>query len=275
MAANLVKKAGRSLLVWNRDTAKAEAFVKEHPSCSVASSPKEVVDKCALTYSMISNLEASKAVFEGDSGLLAGVAAGKTIVDCATLTPERMSEMSAAVVGKGGRFLEAPVSGSKMQALNGILIMLCAGDKAVFDEITVDLDAMGKASFYFGDVGAGSKAKLVVNVTMGSMITTLAEGMHLTKAAGLSQETLLEVLGLGACNSPIFTFKGPCMVKEEYPTMFPLKHQQKDMGFALDLAAGLDVDMPVATAANSVYVKAMEKGKADDDCGAVYEANKK
>ena len=83
--------------------------------------------------------------------------------------------------------MEAPVSGSKLQAEGGVLIFLCGGDKAVFDECSEALDAMGKAKHFLGDVGKGSEMKLVVNMIMGTMMSSLAEGMSLAKASDLSQ----------------------------------------------------------------------------------------
>ena len=57
------------------------------------------------------------------------------------------------VVAKGGRFLEAPVSGSKGPAAAGALVFLCGGDKPLFEQVSAELEAMGKASFYYGEVG--------------------------------------------------------------------------------------------------------------------------
>lgn len=82
---------------------------------SIADTPADVVRRCGTTYCMLSNLEASQAVFDApETGVIAGVSAGKVIVDCATLSPERMMEEEQAITSRGGRFLEAPVSGSKV-----------------------------------------------------------------------------------------------------------------------------------------------------------------
>jgi 3-hydroxyisobutyrate dehydrogenase-like beta-hydroxyacid dehydrogenase len=110
---------------------------------------KEVVEACAITYCMLSTPEASRMVFEGDTGVLAGVSEGKAIVDCATLAEADMVRMDNDVRDKGGLFLEAPVSGSKGPALDGSLIFLCAGSQELFDQIKDDgLNAMGKASHF-------------------------------------------------------------------------------------------------------------------------------
>jgi 3-hydroxyisobutyrate dehydrogenase-like beta-hydroxyacid dehydrogenase len=158
-AANLLK-AGFSLVVWNRDPRKAAALAAAHPAGAVrvAGSAREVVASVPLTFTMLSTLDASAAVFEGPDGVLAGVSAGCAIVDCATLTPERMGAMAAAVRAKGGTFLEAPVSGSKKPAADGQLVFLCAGDRSALELATAGLDAMGKSTHYYGEEVRGFDA---------------------------------------------------------------------------------------------------------------------
>jgi 3-hydroxyisobutyrate dehydrogenase-like beta-hydroxyacid dehydrogenase len=165
----------RPLVIWNRTGSKSVAFAAAHPDKKVVvkDTAKEVVEACGVTYCILSTPEASRAVFSADDGVLAGVSAGKSIVDCATLAESDMQRMSEAVVAKGGRFLEAPVSGSKVPAAMGALIFLCAGSEELFNEIEgTGLKAMGKASHFFGaEVGTGTRAKLVVNSLMGTMVS--------------------------------------------------------------------------------------------------------
>ena len=165
--------SGRKLVVYNRSAAKSEALKAEFPDAvTVAASAAAAVSACELTYVMLSTPEACRAVYEAKDGILAGVAAGKCIVDCATLAVADMERMAKQVTAKAGRFLEAPVSGSKVPAAQGQLIFLCGGDEPLFNEVVgSDLAAMGKASFFFGRVGSGTRMKLVVNMVMGSMQT--------------------------------------------------------------------------------------------------------
>lgn len=192
MAARLITEGvcGQSaedpLIIWNRTGSKCTEFVSKFASDDkhivIKETAKEVVESCDVTFSMLSTPEAARAVFEAESGVLAGVSEGKKIVDCATLAEEDMKRMNAAVTTKGGKFLEAPVSGSKGPAVTGTLIFLCAGDKALFEEIVdSSLKAMGKASHFFNeDVGFGTRAKLVVNSLMGTMMVAFAEGKSST-----------------------------------------------------------------------------------------------
>lgn len=60
------------------------------------------------------------------------------------------------------------------RVLQGTLIFLCGGDEALFERTKGTMDgALGKAAHFFGPVGSGSRMKLVVNMTMGTMMNSL------------------------------------------------------------------------------------------------------
>ena len=133
--------AGKKLVVWNRSAGKSKALEAEGKGAvSVAASPAAVVRACAVTYVMLSEPMAVQAVYEMPDGILAGVGKGKSIVDCATLAVSDMERLSAQVIAKGGRFTEAPVSGSKVPAAQGQLIFLAAGDEGLYNERAADFD---------------------------------------------------------------------------------------------------------------------------------------
>lgn len=284
MAARLLSEgvAGTEtspLVVWNRTKSKCEAFKEkfsEKYTIVIKDTAREVVAEAGVTYSILSTPEASKIVFEGDDGVLAGIGEGKSIVDCATLAEADMVRMDEAVRGKGGRFLEAPVSGSKAPAAQGSLIFLCAGSNALFDEVKDDgLKAMGKASHFFKKtVGYGTRAKLVVNSLMGTMLAAFGEGLALSEGMGLDPKTMIEVIGQGAIMSPIYNLKGPKMVVGNHAPNFPLKHAHKDMALACDMAKAAGVEYSVMNTAEQLFKRAREDEDlkvADEDFSAVFE----
>ena len=182
-----------------------------------------------------------------------------------------MQALSAAVTSRQGTFIEAPVSGSKVPAETGTLIFLCGGDMAGYEAIRPALDVMGKAAYYFGPAGKGTEMKLIVNMIMGSMMSSFAEGLSLCQAADLSPETLLQVLDGGAMSNPMFRGKGSSMITGTYPPNFPLKHAHKDMKYALGMAENLRVELPTASAATTVFDKVLQE-HGDEDFAAVMEA---
>jgi|TARA_B100000524_G_scaffold346564_1_gene246951 glyoxylate/succinic semialdehyde reductase len=276
--ARCLLNAGLPLHVWNRSPGACEALYEESqqtpagPSVTIAGSPAEVVRACEKTFVMLSTPDACFSVYQMDGGILSGVSEQTQIIDCATLRPEDMSTLASQVQARGGRFLEAPVSGSKVPAEQGALIFMTAGDHALFDACSTEWEAMGKDALYCGEVPAATKMKLVVNMVMGAQLAAIAEGITLAEASGLSTDDLQRVLDNGAMASPMLKLKGPNMASGKHAPNFPLKHAQKDVKFALQEAKAVKARVPVAAAANKLYERALEDGRGDEDFSAVIEA---
>ncbi|OVA06283.1 6-phosphogluconate dehydrogenase [Macleaya cordata] len=271
MALNLLRH-GFKVTVWNRTLSKCEELV-EH-GASIGETPAAVVKKCKYTIAMLSDPSAALSVVFSKDGVLEQICEGKGYIDMSTVDADTSSKIYEAIEKKGGYFLEAPVSGSKKPAEDGQLVILAAGEKALYEAAIPAFDVMGKKSFFLGKVGNGAKMKLVVNMIMGSMMNAFSEGLVLADRSGLSQQTLLDVLDLGGIANPMFRQKGPAMIQNSYAPAFPLKHQQKDMRLALALGDENAVSMPVAAAANEAFKKARSLELGDLDFSAVYEAVK-
>lgn len=271
MAVNLLRHGFR-VTVWNRTLAKCQELAAL--GATVGETPASVVSKCRYTIAMLSDPSAALSVVFDKDGVLEQIGSGKGYVDMSTVDAATSTKISEAVKQKGGAFLEAPVSGSKKPAEDGQLVILAAGDKPLYDGMVPAFDVLGKKSFFLGEIGNGAKMKLVVNMIMGSMMNALSEGLCLADKSGLSPQTLLDVLDLGAIANPMFKLKGPTMLQGSYNPAFPLKHQQKDMRLALALGDENAVAMPVSAAANEAFKKARSLGLGDQDFSAVYEVVK-
>ncbi len=268
MAANLVK-AGYDVTVWNRTADKCEPLLAL--GAMKAQTPAEVMAACDICFAMVSDPAAALDLCFAGQGVLEGMKEGKAYVDISTVDAETAIAIDKAVRARGGRYLEAPVSGSKKPAEDGTLVFLCGGDEELYREASPALEIMGKALFHLGEVGSGARMKLVVNMTMGTMMNALGEGLALAGKTGLDAETLLQVFSQGAIDNPMFSMKGPLMARGEYPTAFPLKHMQKDMRLALQLGEQAEQPLPVAAAANAQFIKAKRQGGADSDFSAVFD----
>lgn len=271
MAMNLLRH-GFKLTVWNRTLSKCDELV-EH-GASVGETPAAVVKKCKYTIGMLSDPGAALSVVFDKDGVLEHICTGKGYIDMSTVDADTSSKISQAITSKGGHFLEAPVSGSKKPAEDGQLVILAAGEKALYEEALPAFNVMGKKSFFLGHVGNGAKMKLVVNMIMGSMMNAFSEGLVLADRSGLNPQTLLDVLDLAAIANPMFKMKGPTMLQNNYNPAFPLKHQQKDMRLALALGDENAVSMPVAAAANEAFKKARNLELGDLDFSAVHQTVK-
>ncbi|MGD9547576.1 MAG: NAD(P)-dependent oxidoreductase [Candidatus Krumholzibacteriia bacterium] len=266
MAHNLLK-AGHRLQVWNRSPEKAASL--EAAGAVACSSPAEVCAAADITFVMLADPAAVRAVHQGPGGTCTGLGGGKGLVDMSTIDPKTSREMAAAVRATGARYLEAPVSGSKKPAEDGTLVILAAGDRDLYDEAGAYLDLMGKLRVHLGEVGQGARMKLVVNMIMGGMMTAFGEGLALSGRCGLDPAVLLEVLAAGALANPMFAGKGPAVTADRFAPAFPLKHMQKDLRLALALGDELGLGLPTAAAANAAFIRARDAGMADLDFSAV------
>ena len=269
MAQNLLK-AGFPVTVWNRSPEKCAEF--SALGATVAATPAEVTSSCSLTFAMLADPAAALAVCFGPQGALEGIGAGRGYVDMSTVDAATSREIGAAVAAKGGRFLEAPVSGSRKPAQDGTLIVLAAGDRGLFDEALPCLEKMGKKCLFLGELGQGAQMKLVVNMVMGGMMTVFCEALALAGKAGLAEPDLLEVLDAGALANPMFKMKGAQIASGSFDPAFPLKHMQKDLRLALALGDSLDQPLFSAAAANESFKKAKALGLSDQDFCAVFRA---
>ncbi|WCJ39502.1 glyoxylate reductase 2 [Euphorbia peplus] len=271
MAQNLIK-AGCDVTVWNRTKSKCDPLISL--GAKYKPTPEEVAAACDVTFAMLADPESAVEVACGKNGVATGMSSGKGYVDVSTVDGGSSKLIGERIKSSGALFLEAPVSGSKKPAEDGQLIFLTAGDKSLYEIAAPFLDIMGKSRFYLGEVGNGAAMKLVVNMVMGSMMASFSEGLLLSEKVGLDPNVLVEVVSQGAISAPMYSMKGPSMIKSQYPTAFPLKHQQKDLRLALGLAESVSQPTPIAAATNELYKVAKSHGLSDSDFSAVIEALK-
>jgi 3-hydroxyisobutyrate dehydrogenase-like beta-hydroxyacid dehydrogenase len=269
MAKNLLK-AGFQVTVWNRSPEKCAELAAF--GAKVALTPAQVTGACAITFAMLADPAAAEAVCFGPEGALEGLGEGRGYIDMSTVDAETAEKIAEAVIAQGGRFLEAPVSGSKKPAEDGTLIILAAGDRILFDEALPGLEKMGKKCLFLGEVGQGARMKLIVNMVMGGMMTAFCEGLALADKSGLQATDLLDVLDSGALANPMFKLKGPQIGQANFAPAFPLKHMQKDLRLAVALGDTLGQPLFTASAANETFKKARALGFSDQDFCAVFQA---
>jgi 3-hydroxyisobutyrate dehydrogenase-like beta-hydroxyacid dehydrogenase len=269
MAKNLLK-AGFKVTVWNRSPDKCRELAAL--GAEVAAKPADVTSSCAITIAMLADPAAAHAVCFGAGGALEGIGEGRGYVDMSTVDAATAQEIGAAISAKRGRFVEAPVSGSKKPAEDGTLIILAAGDRGLFDETVPLFEKMGKKTLYLGEVGRGARMKLIVNMAMGGMMTIFCEALALAGKAGLSSSDLLDVIDAGAMANPMFRMKGAQIGQGAFGAAFPLKHMQKDLRLAVALGDELGQPLFSAAAANESFKKARALGFADEDMAAVFKA---
>ncbi|XP_037284795.2 nucleosome-destabilizing factor isoform X2 [Rhipicephalus microplus] len=267
MVKNLIN-SGHHITVWNRTPSKCRDFVKAGAVKGLT--PADVVAASDITFCCVSNSHAAKEMVFGNCGVLHEIKDNKGYVEMTSIDPDTSQDISEAIMLRGGRYLEAPVSGSKKPAEDGTLIILAAGDRSLFNDCASCFEAIGRHAFYLGEVGNGSKMSLILNMLLGTTLAGLAEAMALCDRAELSQKDLLEILELGDLNSAVISQKGQAIIEGTFATNMPLQHLQKDLCLAIGIGDQLEQPLPVTAAANEVFKHAKKHGYAEHDASAVY-----
>jgi len=268
MAANLLK-AGFPLAVYNRTAAKAQPLAEL--GARLAKTPAEAVTGAKLVISMLADDAASRSVWLGENGALAAAEKGAILIESSTVSPAWVMELAGRAAAHGAEFLDAPVTGSRMQAEAGQLCFLVGGSEAALAAATPVLKAMSKEIIPLGPVGSGAKLKLINNFLCAVQIASLAEGLTWIERSGLDIDKALAFLKSGAPGSPLLAAISARMAAQSYAVNFQLRLMAKDIRYAENEAASCDVELGTAMAARRLFEDAIEKGYGDKDMSAVIE----
>ncbi len=267
MAANLLK-AGFSLTVYNRTSAKAQVLVGA--GAHFASTPAAAAKGASVIISMLADDAASREVWLGEEGALEA-AEDAILIESSTVSPAWIAELAAVAAQRGSDFLDAPVTGSRMQAEAGQLSFLVGGSEAALEKAAPVLKAMSKEIVHLGSVGSGAKMKLINNFLCGVQVASLAEGLTWIERSGLDREKALSVLKSGAPGSPLLGAISARMVSKKYDVNFLLRLMTKDLLYAQNEATDCNVDLKTAKVARSLFEVAIAQGFGDEDMSSVIE----
>lgn len=268
MAARLLH-AGHALSVWNRNSARAAPLVAK--GARLASSPRDAAADADVIVSMVADDAASRSIWLGADGALAGAKRGAIAIESSTLTPAWIRELADACAQGGSALLDAPVTGSRTHAAEGQLLFLVGGDSAVLDRVRGVFSAMGRGVVHLGPVGSGALLKLVNNCMCGVQAAALAEALAVIERSGLDRGQALAVLKDGAPGSPLVKGVSTRMVERDYAVHFKLELMDKDLTYAIRAAEGLGVALETATAALGAFRRAVANGYGEQDMAAVIE----
>merc|ERR1711963_411030 len=173
MVMNLLR-SGHEVTVWNRTATKCREYVKA--GALKGNNPADVVQSCDITFTCVADSTAVRDIMFGNKGVRDGISKGKCYVEMSTVDEETVQDVADAIMERGGAFLEAPVCGSRVPALEGQLLILCSGDRKLYEDCYSCFQAIGKKSFYLGnEVGTATRMKLINNMILGNVVASLAE----------------------------------------------------------------------------------------------------
>ncbi|HEY7615238.1 MAG TPA: NAD(P)-dependent oxidoreductase [Terriglobales bacterium] len=266
MAGRLLS-AGFPLAVYNRNREKATPF--SNAGALVAGSPREAAATAEIIISMVADDAASRAIWLGGDGALAGAGKGAILIESSTLTVAWVLELAAAAAKHGCEFLDAPVTGTKSHAASGELLFLVGGPDSALAKARPVLSVLGRDTVHLGGHGSGALMKLINNFMSGVQAASFAEAAALVDAGGIDREKAWSILSNGAPGSLMVKTISSRAAAADTTVNFALRLMAKDLKYATEEATERGLALHTAASALAVFEQAIAKGHGDEDLSAV------
>ncbi len=257
MALHLRKK-GHPLRVFSRTASKAEGF--EAAGAVVCGNPAEAAKGARIIFVCVGDNADVEQVVLGTGGIVGGADRGALIVDHSTISPAVAQSIAGACRDQGLRFVDAPISGGEVGAIEGRLAIMCGGAQKDFDEAKDVMAAYGKKITRVGASGMGQVAKACNQILVVTTILGVAEAVTLARGLGADAEKVMDAVAGGAAESWTLNNLGPKMMKGDDSAGFYVKHQVKDLRIVLDTAREANVPLPGTALVRELYKAVLSRG---------------
>lgn len=265
--------AGIPLTVCNRDPDKSAPFGAS--GARIATSPRDAAAGAGFIISMVADDNASRSFWLGENGALAAAAPGTICIESSTVTVGWVRELSAAATARGCEFIDAPVTGSRVQAAAGELNFLVGGSATTLEKARPVLVPMSRSIILLGPVGSGALVKLINNFVCGVQIASIAEAVAMIERSGLDRAKAVEVLASGSPGSPLVKAVSARMAASDFTPNFLLRLMAKDLSYAIAEAAASSLDLATAATALQLFQNGIAAGHGEKDISAVVEPLRK
>ncbi len=241
----------------------------------MAASPREAAVGADIVLSMVADDAASRAVWLGEHGALAGAARGSVLVESSTLTVGWIEELAREAAARGCELLDAPVTGSKPHAASGELLFLVGGSASALETARPALTAMSRAIVHVGATGSGALLKLINNFMCGVQAASLAEALALIERSGLDRAKALEVLTTGAPGSPLVKTLSGRMTARDYTPNFLLRLMAKDLTYAIEEGRRHGLSLSTVASSLEILEQGIASGHGEEDFSVIVEPMRK
>jgi 3-hydroxyisobutyrate dehydrogenase-like beta-hydroxyacid dehydrogenase len=268
MVIRLLDK-GHTVTGYNRTKSKAQRLIDR--GMKWADSPRAVCSAADVTLSMVTNSAALGEIADGADGMLAGLSAGKYLIDMSTVSPAKSRALAAQVREKGADMVDAPVSGSVITLQQGKLSVMVGGTPETFEKVKPLLLDIGPKVTHVGENGLALVMKIATNLSLAVQMLAFSEGVLLAEKSGIAREVAVDVLTHSVVGSPMVQYRGPFVLKMPDEAWFNVNMMQKDMLLALELGHQVDVPLPTTATTNEFLTTARGMGLAEKDFAIVFE----
>ena len=207
--ATRLLEQGLNVHVWNRNPSRIVPLVEK--GATAIDDLGEAAGNDRVLIFVLRDGTATASVIE-----TVGELQGSTIIPMGTMGVEESRKLATQVADQGGRYLEAPVLGSKPQALSGSLLVMAGGEATVFEAQQPLLSHLSQKPLLVGPVGSGAATKLALNQLIASLTHSFSLSLQLIQQAGVPVETFMAILRPSALYAPTFDKKLQRMLDHTY-----------------------------------------------------------
>jgi 3-hydroxyisobutyrate dehydrogenase len=268
MAGHLRKKGGHDLTVYNRNAAKADAWVKEHGG-KTEPTPADAAKDQDFVFCCVGNDSDVRDVTLGPKGAFQAVRKGAVFIDNTTASATIARELFAAAKDRGFDFLDAPVSGGQAGAQNGVLTVMVGGDPAPFAKAKPVIDNYARMVTLIGPSGSGQLTKMVNQAIVAITVQGVSEGLAFAQKAGLDIPKVMETISKGAAQSWQMDNRWKTMNEDKFDFGFAVDWMRKDLGIIMDEAKRNGAKMDVAALIDTYYAEVQRMGGGRWDTSAL------
>ncbi|WP_373050705.1 NAD(P)-dependent oxidoreductase [Thalassovita aquimarina] len=257
-----LQKAGYAVTVLgHRDRTGVEAALDR--GATEAANACEVAEKSDIVmFCMGTSAHVESRVY-GDDGVLAGVREGQIVIDFGTSLPGSTKKIGADMAAKGAIYLDAPLGRTPAHAVDGLLNIMCSGDKAAFDKVKPELDVLGENVFHLGDLGSGHTIKLINNFFAMTTACAMSEAFAMADRAGIERQKLYDVMSAGPLRSGMMDFIKNYATDQQIDLAFSVANASKDVGYYNTMSQDLGAPSRMSVAADNALKSAIADGKGD------------
>lgn len=261
MAKHLMN-AGYTLNVYNRTKQKAGELIAA--GAAWYDSPADIAANSEIVITMIGFPQDVEECYFGQRGIFKSVQPGSILIDMTTTTPSLAVKIFEEAEKRGAQFIDAPVSGGQVGAVNATLSIMLGGAKETVDSIMPVLQVMGKNIVYQGKAGSGQHTKMCNQITIAGTMIGVCEALIYGVKSGLDLNTMLESITKGAAACWTLDVLAPKIVKGDFAPGFSVDNFVKDLTIALQEAEAMKLSLPGLALVKQLYlsIQAMDKGSS-------------
>jgi 3-hydroxyisobutyrate dehydrogenase len=259
MAGHLATKGGHQVTVFNRTSAKANAWAEKF-SGQTAPTPRAAAEGQDFVMACVGNDSDLRAITTGTDGAFAAMDAGTIFVDHTTASAEVARELDSEATKRGLQFIDAPASGGQAGAENGTLTVMCGGHVDAYAHAEPVIAAYAKMCKRLEPAGAGQLTKMVNQICIAGLVEALAEGIHFAKKAGLDVNAVVEAISKGAAQSWQMENRHKTMNEGKFDFGFAVEWMRKDLSICLAESRRNGASLPVTALADALYSEVEKMG---------------